>query len=115
MSRVLEIRSYTLKPGTQAAFHQLVEEQAILMLLRWKVDVVDYGPSIQEGDTYYLMRSYESVADLQQSQDAFYGSAEWKTGPREPILALIENYVSVVISVDDTTLTGLRSRQIKLA
>ncbi len=41
-------------------------------------------------------------------QGAFYGSAEWKDGPRDAILALIESYTTVVLEVDDPTLKGLR-------
>jgi hypothetical protein len=108
--RAVEIRSYNLKPGTRAEFHRLVEEQAIPMLRRWKVDVVAYGPSPHDDTSYYLLRAYASLADRQQSQDKFYGSDEWRKGPREAILAPIESYTSVVIDMDDATLQGLRAR-----
>ena len=78
------------------------------MLRRWKVDVVAYGPSLHDGDSYYLMRSYSSVEDRQRSEDAFYGSDEWRQGPREAILAAIASYTTVVIRLDDATLRGLR-------
>ena len=56
---------------------------------------------------YVLIRGYASVAELQQSQDAFYGSAEWRDGPREAIVSLIESDISVVIPAD--SLSGGRS------
>jgi len=108
MSRIIEILSYNLKPGTRPAFHQLMLEQSLPMLQRWQVDVVAFGPSLGDEDSYYLIRSYASVDDLQQSQDAFYGSAEWRQGPREAILALIDSHSSAVIEVDEATLQGLR-------
>ena len=108
MIRILEIRAYNLKPGTRESLHDLFTTQALPMLQRWGVDVVAYGPSLAEPDSYYLMRSYASLADRQQSQDAFYGSAEWRQGPREPIIALIDSYTNTVIEVDDATLQGLR-------
>lgn len=108
MNRILEIRSYNLKPGAGAEFHRLVLEHSIPMLQRWQVDVVAYGPSLHEADSYYLMRSYASLEDRQQSQDAFYSSDEWRLGPREAILALIDTFTSVVIEVDEATLRGLR-------
>jgi hypothetical protein len=52
------------------------------MLQRWNVDVVAFGPSLHAEDSYYLIRSYASLEDRQQSQDAFYGSDEWKQGPQ---------------------------------
>ena len=38
-----------------------------------------------------------------------YGSDEWKKGPREPILALIENYSTISIWLDEATVRGLRA------
>jgi len=108
MSHFVEIRSYNLKPGTRERLHQMMAEQALPMLVRWGVDVVACGPSLHDHDSYYLMRAYPSLAAREQSQDAFYGSDEWRNGPREPILALIESYTSVVIEVDGTTLQSLR-------
>jgi NIPSNAP len=107
-SRVVEIRSYNLKPGTRDRFHRLFEREALPLLQRAKVDVVSYGPSLHDGDSYYLMRSFSSVEDRQRSEDAFYGSAEWRQGPREAILACIESYTTVVIRLDDATIRGLR-------
>lgn len=108
MKRFVEIRSYNLKPGTRAELQRLMAEQAVPMLLRWKVDVVACGPSPHDEDSYVLIRAYDSLAHRQQSQDAFYGSAEWKQGPREAVLALIESYTSVVLELDEATVAGLR-------
>jgi hypothetical protein len=108
MTLFVEIRSYDLKPGTREEFHRLFVETALPMLQRWKVDVVRYGASPHDEDTYYLMRAYASLEDRQQSQDAFYGSDEWKLGPREPIIALIENYTSIVIAMEEPTVDALR-------
>lgn len=78
------------------------------MLNRWKVDVVRHGPSLHDGDSYYLMRAFASLEAREQSEDAFYGSDEWKVGLREAILALIENYTTIVIEMEDSTVKALR-------
>ena len=108
MTLFVEIRSYNLKPGTRDKFHRLFVETALPMLKRWNIDVVRYGASLHDEDSYYLMRAYTSLEDRQQSQDAFYESGEWKLGPREPIIALIENYASVVIEMEESTVGALR-------
>ena len=109
MNRVVEVRSYNLKAGTRDSFHQLFVQEALPMLQRSKIDVVAYGPSLHDRDSYFLMRAYSSVEDRQRSEDAFYGSAAWREGPRAAILAAIENYTTVVIHLDDATLRGLRA------
>lgn len=108
MRRIIEIRSYNLKPGTRVDFHKLVVEHSLPMLERWKMDVVAYGASPHDEDSYYLIRSFASLEDRQRQEDAFYGSDEWRQGPREAIVALIENYTTIVLEVDEATLQGLR-------
>lgn len=106
--RVVEIRSYNLKPGTRDRFHKLFLDEALPMLKRWKVDVVGYGPSLHDKDSYFLMRAFEGVEPRQKSEDAFYGSDEWIKGPRERVLAGIDSYTTIVIEIDPATLDGLR-------
>jgi hypothetical protein len=100
MGGIVEIRTYTLKPGSGAGFHRTFVEDALPMLERWGVDVVAFGPSLDDDDAYFLMRAYRSVDERQQSQDAFYGSEEWRNGPREAIVSKIETLISVVVPAE---------------
>jgi hypothetical protein len=104
------MRTYDLRPGTRVEFDRLMSEVSLPMLQRWKQDVVAYGPSIHDETTYYLVRSYASLADREQSQDAFYGSDEWRNGPREAILALIEHYTTLVLEMSDAAVDALRRK-----
>ena len=108
MNRWVEIRSYNLKPGTRGEFDRLVREVSLPMLKRWGVDVVAFGPSPHDETSYYLIRAYDSLAQRQSSQDAFYGSAEWRQGPREEIVSLIETHTSIVIEMELAAVGGLR-------
>jgi len=108
MNHFVEFRSYNLKPGTRDEFHRLLVEQSMPMLKSWNMDVVAYGPSQHDENSYYLIRRFDSLAHHKQSEDAFYGSDEWKQGPREAIIACIENYTEFVLELDDATVQGLR-------
>jgi hypothetical protein len=108
MARTVEIRSYQLKPGRCGDFARLMETQAVPMLRRWHVDVVACGPSAHDRVAFVLIRAYADRAAREASQDAFYGSDEWRLGPREAILAAIETYTSVVLLLDEGTIDGLR-------
>ena len=108
MNRFVEIRSYNLKPGRRAEFHRLVVDQSMPMLQRWKVDVVAFGPSLHDAASYFLIRAYASLEDLERSQDDFYGSDEWRAGPRQAIVDCIESDTSVVIEMDPETIDRLR-------
>ncbi len=108
MKKFVEIRSYNLKPGTREEFHRLVLEKSMPMLEKWKVDVVAFGPSLHDENSYYLIRAYQGLADRQKSQDAFYGSDEWRQGPRDEIVGLIENYTTVVVEMEEAVVEALR-------
>ena len=103
-----EIFCINLKPGAGAAFHKLYIEQSLPLQKRWKVDILAFGPSLHDQDSYLVIRRYKDLEDRQQSQDSFYGSDEWKQGPREAILAFIENYTTVVVPVNTALLEGLK-------
>lgn len=108
MKHIVEFRSYTLKPGMRGEFHRLFLEAALPLLKRWEVDVVGYGPSLHDKVSYFLIRRFDSLSHREQKEDAFYGSEEWRKGPREAVLACIETYTEFVIELDDAALIGLR-------
>ena len=108
MNHFVEFRSYTLKPDTRNEFHCLFLEAALPLLQRFHVDVVAYGPSLHDENSYYLMRRFDSLAQREQSEESFYGSDEWRKGPREAVLACIENYTELVLELDEVTVNGLR-------
>ena len=108
MKHFLEIRSYSLKAGTREEFHRLFIEEALPMLQRWNVDVVDYGRSLHDENSYYLMRRYDSLVQREESEESFYGSDEWRKGPRQAILNCIDHYTEIVVEVDEVTFQGLR-------
>jgi hypothetical protein len=120
---VVEIRGYTLKPGTRDAFHRLVLEQSLPMLRRWNITVLGYGPSLQGDSSYYLIRAYPDLEARQKAEDAFYGSEEWRKGPREAIISKIVNFTTLILPVDSilqlaekiSTMTNITTHSADLA
>jgi len=106
--RVVEIRGLNLKPGSRAEFHRLYMERSLPLLRKWGFDVVSFGPSPHDDTSYYVIRAYKDLAERQASEDAFYGSDDWRKGPRETLLSLIENYADVVLELDEATIAALR-------
>ncbi len=108
MNHFVEIRSYNLKHGTREKFHRIFLKEALPLLKRCQMDVVAYGPSPHDRNSYYLIRRFDSLAQREKSEDAFYGGDEWRQGPREAIISLIENYTEIVLELDEATVQGLR-------
>jgi hypothetical protein len=108
MTRLVEIRGYRLRPGTWPAFVRLFAEGALPLLERAEVDVVAFGRSPDSADAAFLIRSFADLSDREQTEAAFYDSAAWRAGPREPILACIETYTDTLLTLDTALVDGLR-------
>ncbi len=112
MKRILEIRTYRLKPECRDHFLTLFQREASPLLERWNVDVVAFGASLED-DGAYLMRAFASLDARQREEDALYGSAEWRDGPRAAILECIESYLDTVLELDETRMDALREPRAK--
>ena len=108
MNHFVEIRSLNLEPGRREEFHRLYIEEALPLLIRWNFDVVAYGPSLHDENSYFVIRRFDSLTRREQAEDAYYASDDWRQGPRERILGLIESYTDIVLELDEATVQGLR-------
>jgi hypothetical protein len=97
---VIEILSLNLKSGTRNKFQQTYVAESLPLLRKWKIEVVAHGPSQHDEDTYYIIRSFKNLEARQKLEDDFYGSDDWRQGPRETILNLIESSATVVIPAE---------------
>ena len=95
---MIEIFAINLRPGTRDKFHQLYLTQSLPLQKKWKIEVVAHGPSLHDENSYYVIRSFKGLEDRQKTEDAFYSSDDWQKGPRTAMLALIENYTTIVLS-----------------
>jgi hypothetical protein len=78
---VIEILTLSPKLGTLDKFHQLYVTESLPLLKQWKIQVVAHGPSQHDEDSYYVIRSFESLDDRQKAEDAFYSSDDWRKSP----------------------------------
>ena len=103
---ITEIRIYKFKENSAENFIKVFTEQSLPMMKRWKINVVDYGFSLIDKESFYLIRNYESLAQRKESQDAFYGSDEWINGPEKEIMNCIDTY-NTIVTDNSTFLTKL--------
>src|SRR4026209_2702927 len=107
MNHFIEIHSLNLKPNSREEFHHLYIKEALPLLKRWDFDVVAHGPSLHDENSYYVIRRFESLAQREDMEDGYYASDDWRKGPREAMLALIEDYTDIVLELDEATIQGL--------
>ena len=108
MEEIIDILILNIKPGQLSTFDQLYRDLALPVLKKWNVQVIAFGPSIHEEDNYMVIRSYKSLDDRQKSQDSYYESEDWRSGPREIILSFVKSYSTVVIPANDDLINGFK-------
>lgn len=106
--KLVEIRTYKLKPGAAQRFVVVLQE-ALPLVRESGMDVVAFGRSDHEHESFYLIRAYNDRAHLEQQQDAFYSSDAWRNGPREPLLACLDDYLNTLVWLSDQSVEDLRS------
>jgi hypothetical protein len=108
-SGVLDLRTYKLVAQSGEEFDRIFRERALPMLQRHGIEVVGFGPSLEDADLYYLMRAFRSAALRDEQLDAFYGSDEWRDNHRDAVLSLVESYHTVVIAFTPSTAEGIEA------
>ncbi|WKA63181.1 NIPSNAP family protein [Pectobacterium aroidearum] len=106
--KTIEILQYTLRKGTGAAFHAIMQEISVPLHQRHGIDVVSFGNSLHDPDCYYLIRAFDSVEKMAAVLDAFYANDDWRNGPREEIIRSIETSIRTVMNLPPESVDGLR-------
>ncbi|MEY2223362.1 NIPSNAP family protein [Klebsiella variicola] len=108
--RIIEILQYTLKKGSGEEFHQIMREVSVPLHARNGIDVVAYGNSLHDADSYYLIRAFDSEEEMKSVLEDFYASAGWRSGPREAIISRIEVSLKSVLMLPQIAVNELRKK-----
>jgi hypothetical protein len=105
--KLVEIRTYKLKPGCAQRFLAVFQD-ALPLVRESGMDVVAFGRSDHEHETFHLIRAYNDRAQLEQQQDAFYSSDAWRNGPRAALIECLEDYLNTLIWLSEQSVEDLR-------
>ena len=93
---MLDIRTYRTVPGGREEFLRIMADEAVPMLHRYGIEVVAFGPAVQDDDHAILIRFFASLEERERQLERFYGSEEWLTQHEPRVMPLIETYLTVV-------------------
>ena len=106
--KLVEVRSYRLKPDCAERFVAAVRT-ALPLVRASGMDVVAFGRSDHEQESFFLIRAYASREQLVAQQDAFYGSAVWREGPRQALVDCLDSYLNTLLRLPDAAIDALRA------
>jgi hypothetical protein len=94
---LLEIRWFTVRPGTRDEFHRVSRDGSIPLMRRRGITVLTHGPNRDDDDGYVLVRWFASETDRRAHADGLYSSAEWLENYEEPVMSMIDQYRTAVL------------------
>ncbi|MFH8344267.1 NIPSNAP family protein [Streptomyces sp. NPDC018045] len=93
---LLEIRLFTLHPGTREEFDRLSREETVPLMRRYGITVLTGGPTLNDEDGYCLVRAFASEEERIGLQKRFYAGPEWAAYDK-PVTEMIADYKTVVL------------------
>jgi hypothetical protein len=102
MGVFVEITVYRLAAGSGSVFHEIMLRESLPLHRSAGIRVIDSRPSVTDTDCYCLVRAFDSLTEVRESQEVFYASAAWRDGPRERIVACIEATSKVVLEMSES-------------
>jgi hypothetical protein len=94
---LLEMRIFTLHPGTREEFDRISREGTIPMMRRFDIEVIAFGPCLNNDDGYYLLRAFADEDDRVVRSQAIYATDEWTANYDEPVGSMIAGYQTAVL------------------
>lgn len=108
MAQTVEILSYKLHPGASAAFYDNMTKSKLPLHGSVGIDVVAFGQSTQDPDSYVFIRSFPSADQMTRLLKDFHDSRAWKNGPRDGMAECISETHRVVCRMNNASVKLLR-------
>jgi hypothetical protein len=89
---VLDLRTYKLQAGCGRAVRARPRKRRAADARPVRHRGRRLRPSLDDADSYYLVRRFGSISKRNERLDTFYGSEEWRQKQRERVLALIDSF-----------------------
>jgi len=93
---LLEMRLFKVVPGTRTEFDRISREGTIPLMRRHGITVIAYGPSVDDDDSYFLLRAFASKEQRAEQSESLYATAEWMENYDGPVMAMIDSYQTAV-------------------
>lgn len=106
MARVVEMRTYKLKPGKRAKFLRIFRARSIPSHDEIGMKIVGPFLSIEEPDTFFFMRIFPDLESRDGMKSRFYDGALWKNELENILMPMIEKYDVVLVEDEENVLAG---------
>ena len=98
---IIEMRTYTTKPGMRSRFLEIFRSQSIPAHAEIGMKILGPFLSVEDADTFFFMRGFPDLASRQPMKAQFYEGELWKRELESVLLPMLEKYEVVVVEDPD--------------
>jgi hypothetical protein len=95
---IIEMRTYTTKPGCRERFLQIFREKSMPLHARLGMKLLGPFPSVENPDVFFFMRGFPDMDSREPMKAKFYEGELWK---RELGSLLMEKHEVVLVEDPD--------------
>jgi hypothetical protein len=106
---ILEVRFFDVRPGMRDEFDQVSRKGTIPLMRRLGIDVVAFGPMLNDDAGWCLIRSFASEEDRVTRSGAMYETAEWKERFDAVVPPMIASYRTAVLPATESSVAAVRA------
>jgi hypothetical protein len=104
---IVEIRTYTVKPGMRDRFLAFFEQQAVPAQQAEGMRIVGPFIDLENPDVFIWLRAFPSLAERDRMKDAFYEGARWKDELEAIAMPMLADYTVALTSTVPFFVDGL--------
>ena len=98
---IIELRTYTTKPGKRAEFLDIFRTRSIPAHRELGMAISDPLLSVQDPDTFFFMRGFPDLASREPMKARFYEGELWKRELENELMPMIASYDAVVVEAPE--------------
>jgi hypothetical protein len=97
---IVEMRTYTLKPGTRTEFLEIFRTRSLPAHREIGMKILGPFLSIEDPDVFFFMRAFPDLESREPMKARFYEGPLWKNELEAKLMPMISKYDVVVVEMD---------------
>jgi hypothetical protein len=94
---IIELRTYTTKPGKRAEFLETFKSKSIPAHAELGMKILGPLLSIEDPDTFFFMRGFPDLESREPMKARFYEGELWKRELEGVLMPMLERYQVVLV------------------
>jgi hypothetical protein len=94
---IIEMRTYTTKPGKRSEFLEIFRTRSIPAHDEIGMKILGPFLSVEDADTFFFMRGFPDLPSREPMKAQFYEGSLWKDELENRVMPMLDHYEVVVV------------------